>query len=266
MAAEEIGRIRNVGIVGQGGVGKTLLADALVLAAGATNRLGRVDDGSSLFDFEPEEVRRKTTIVSSLHHVNWKKHEITIADTPGLLGVPGGDPLRAGGDDRRGAGAVAARRGQGRARARLGVVRRAQASRWSAFMSQLDREETDLAAALAPVARALGTKVIPVDAADRQRAEPHGLRRSGHHEGLTRTRATSPRRRKARCRATSRRRPPSTAIACSRRSPRPTTRSSSTTSRAASSARRRCGADCARACSSASSCPSWSARRTRASV
>jgi elongation factor G len=60
MAAEEVGRIRNIGIVGQGGVGKTLLADALVLAAGATNRLGKVDDGSSLFDTEPEEIRRKT--------------------------------------------------------------------------------------------------------------------------------------------------------------------------------------------------------------
>jgi len=42
-------------------VGKTFLADALILAAGATTRLGRVDDGSSLFDFEPEEIRRRTT-------------------------------------------------------------------------------------------------------------------------------------------------------------------------------------------------------------
>ena len=55
MAAEEVARIRNIAIVGHGGTGKTYLADALVFAAGATNRLGKVDDGSSLFDFEPED-------------------------------------------------------------------------------------------------------------------------------------------------------------------------------------------------------------------
>ena len=83
MAAEEVERVRNIAVVGHGGVGKTLLADALLFAAGATNRLGRTDDESSLFDFEPEEVRRKSTIFSSLHHCAWKKHELTIADTPG---------------------------------------------------------------------------------------------------------------------------------------------------------------------------------------
>src|SRR2546425_3663497 len=83
MGADEVDRIRNVGIVGQGGVGKPFLADALILAAGAATRLGKVDDGSSLFDFEPEEIRRRTTISSALHHCAWKKHEITIADTPG---------------------------------------------------------------------------------------------------------------------------------------------------------------------------------------
>src|SRR5437899_2196151 len=83
MAAEEVARIRNIGIVGHGGTGKTYLADALVFAAGATNRLGKVDDGSSLFDFEPEEVRRRTTIASAFHHCTWKKHEVTLADTPG---------------------------------------------------------------------------------------------------------------------------------------------------------------------------------------
>ena len=83
MAAEEVARIRNIGIVGQGGVGKTLLADALILAAGAATRLGRTDDGTSLFDVEPEEVRRKTTIGTTLHHVGWRKHELTVADTPG---------------------------------------------------------------------------------------------------------------------------------------------------------------------------------------
>ncbi|MCK5257164.1 MAG: elongation factor G, partial [Deltaproteobacteria bacterium] len=49
----------------------------------ANNRLGMVDDGTSLFDFEPEELKRHKTLTSSLHHFKWKKYEINIIDTPG---------------------------------------------------------------------------------------------------------------------------------------------------------------------------------------
>src|SRR5262249_35276417 len=83
MPIEDVSKIRNVAILGQGGVGKTSLADALLFAAGKVNRLGRVDDGSSLFDFEPEEIRHKVSISASLHHLHWKKHEVTVVDTPG---------------------------------------------------------------------------------------------------------------------------------------------------------------------------------------
>jgi len=79
MAAE----IRNVAIVGQGGTGKTTVGDALLFAAGASTRIGRVDDGSSAFDFEPEEQRRKTSITAALHHFAWKKHDVNVIDTPG---------------------------------------------------------------------------------------------------------------------------------------------------------------------------------------
>lgn len=83
MATDDSSRIRNVCVIGQGGAGKTSLADALVFAAGAANRIGRVDDDTSLFDTEPEEHRRKSSITASLHHVAWKKTEITLIDTPG---------------------------------------------------------------------------------------------------------------------------------------------------------------------------------------
>ena len=61
MPAEEVAKLRNVAVVGQGGTGKTSVADALLFAAGAATRIGRVDDGSSAFDTEPEEQRRKST-------------------------------------------------------------------------------------------------------------------------------------------------------------------------------------------------------------
>jgi elongation factor G len=83
MPADEVLRIRNVAIVGQGGTGKTSVADALLFAAGAATRIGRVDDGSSAFDTEPEEVRRKSSITAALHHLGWRKHEVNVIDTPG---------------------------------------------------------------------------------------------------------------------------------------------------------------------------------------
>ena len=83
MAAEDVAKLRNVAIVGQGGAGKTTVADALLFAAGASTRLGRVDDGSSAFDTEPEEVRRKSSITASLHHAQWRKHDLNLIDTPG---------------------------------------------------------------------------------------------------------------------------------------------------------------------------------------
>jgi len=75
--------VRNVAILGHGNCGKTTLAEAMLFSAGKTNRLGKVDDGSSNMDFEPEEIKRNITINAAFHHYNWKKHEVFLADTPG---------------------------------------------------------------------------------------------------------------------------------------------------------------------------------------
>src|SRR5487761_283029 len=83
MAVEEIGRLRSIAIVGQGGTGKSQLGEAMLFSAGATNRLGRPDDGTGLLDFEPEELHRGVTIGSSFHHLNWKRVEIILANTAG---------------------------------------------------------------------------------------------------------------------------------------------------------------------------------------
>ncbi|HQT96810.1 MAG: elongation factor G [Deltaproteobacteria bacterium 37-65-8] len=81
----DIQQIRNVGIIAHGGAGKTTLAEALLFNAKATDRMGKVDDGSSNFDYDPEEIRRKITINTSFHHYAWDKVEVTLADTPGYI-------------------------------------------------------------------------------------------------------------------------------------------------------------------------------------
>jgi elongation factor G len=83
MPADDPTKIRNVAIVGQGGVGKTLTADALLFASGGATRIGRTEDGSSSFDIEPEEQRRRSSITSGLHHTSWRKTDLNLIDTPG---------------------------------------------------------------------------------------------------------------------------------------------------------------------------------------
>lgn len=76
-------KLRNVGIVSHGGAGKTSLTEALLFNSGAVNRLGRVDDGTSTTDFEPEEIKRKVTISAALAPCEWRDHKINFVDTPG---------------------------------------------------------------------------------------------------------------------------------------------------------------------------------------
>ena len=79
----EIGKIRNVGVVGHGGVGKTSLVEALLFTAGAVTRLGKVDDGSTTTDFDPDEIKRKISINTAVAYCDWKGHRINLVDTPG---------------------------------------------------------------------------------------------------------------------------------------------------------------------------------------
>jgi elongation factor G len=83
MKRVELSQIRNIGTIGHGGEGKTSLAEAILFDTGVNTRLGRVDDGSSLMDFESEEINRKISISASLAHFEWDKHQFHIIDTPG---------------------------------------------------------------------------------------------------------------------------------------------------------------------------------------
>jgi elongation factor G len=75
--------IRNVGIIGHGGSGKTSLTAGLLFAAGATNRLTRVDEGNTVTDFDDEEIQRRITISTAIAFAEWKKAKVNLLDTPG---------------------------------------------------------------------------------------------------------------------------------------------------------------------------------------
>jgi elongation factor G len=83
MKRVETSHIRNIGTFGHGGEGKTSLVESILFDTGENNRLGRVDDGSSIMDFEPEEINRKISISASLSHFEWNKYQFHIIDTPG---------------------------------------------------------------------------------------------------------------------------------------------------------------------------------------
>jgi elongation factor G len=81
--AIEISKIRNVGVVGHGGVGKTSLVESMLFSAGATTRLGKVDDGTTTTDFDPDEIKRKISLTTAVAYCDWKGHHINFVDTPG---------------------------------------------------------------------------------------------------------------------------------------------------------------------------------------
>jgi elongation factor G len=76
--------IRNVALVGHGHAGKTTLVSAMLYTAGATQRLGRVDDGTSTTDYDEEEIARRMSIATAASVVEWGKTKINILDTPGF--------------------------------------------------------------------------------------------------------------------------------------------------------------------------------------
>jgi len=80
---EELAKVRNFALGAHTGAGKTSLGEAMLFIAGATTRLNKVDQGNSILDFEPEEVKRKITISAAFYTFDWNKYTFHLIDTPG---------------------------------------------------------------------------------------------------------------------------------------------------------------------------------------
>ncbi|HYA25407.1 MAG TPA: GTP-binding protein, partial [Terriglobales bacterium] len=84
MKVYEGANVRNVALIGHGKAGKTSMVSAMLYTAGATQRLGRVDDGSATTDYDDEEIARQMSISAATAYVEWGKSKINLIDTPGF--------------------------------------------------------------------------------------------------------------------------------------------------------------------------------------
>lgn len=89
MKQYEPSNIRNIALVGHGGAGKTMLAEALLYASGATTRMGRIEDGTATTDYEPEEHDHQISVSLGMGAVEWNGHKINIIDCPGYADFVG---------------------------------------------------------------------------------------------------------------------------------------------------------------------------------
>jgi elongation factor G len=170
--ALETGKIRNIGVVGHGGVGKTSLVESMLFTAGAVTRLGRVDDGSTTTDFDPDEVKRKISINTAVAFCDYKGHRVNIVDTPGY-----GDFIA---DARAGLRVVEAAVVVVDAVAGVQVQTEKVWKFASEFelpraivVNRLDRERADFFRTLESIARRLKGRVVPVHIPV---GEEHGFR------------------------------------------------------------------------------------------
>src|SRR6476660_6497498 len=84
MKVYDAASLRNVALVGHSGSGKTQLVSALLFDAGAVTRLGKVDEGTTVTDYDEEEIARKHTLSASVAYAEWNRQKINLIDTPGM--------------------------------------------------------------------------------------------------------------------------------------------------------------------------------------
>ena len=89
MKVYETKDIRNVAVIGHGSSGKTTLVEAMLYHTGMINRLGRVEQGSTVSDFDQEEIKRQFSIRTAIVPIKWQDYKINILDTPGYFDFVG---------------------------------------------------------------------------------------------------------------------------------------------------------------------------------
>ena len=156
----DVGNIRNVLLGGHAGAGKTSLAEAALFSAKATTRMGGVDEGNTVSDYEPEEVKRRGSIQTSLVPCDWNGHKLNFLDTPGYDDFAG-EVISALRVVEGAIVVVAANAGVEVGTERSWARCEAEGVPRILFVNKMDRENADFPRSVASIQAAFGRKCVP---------------------------------------------------------------------------------------------------------
>ena len=158
----DVGKIRNLAVIAHGGAGKTSLVEAILFDSGSTDRIGRIEDGNTITDYEPEEIQRKISISSAMAFCDWNGYRFNIIDTPGYINFIEDTKACLSVVD----GAVVIVSALSGIKAETGKI-------WQfadnyelpriVFINKMDRENADFASALEGIEKAYGVAAIPLN-------------------------------------------------------------------------------------------------------
>jgi elongation factor G len=153
--------IRNIVLLSHGGAGKTSITEAMLFNAGAISRLGRVDDGSTTSDYDPDEMKRKISINLSLLPVEWRDNKINVIDAPGYTDFVG--EIRAGMRVSESAVIVVCAASGVEVGTEMvwGYCEESKLPRL-VFVNKMDRENADFAKVVGEIKAKLGARCVPL--------------------------------------------------------------------------------------------------------
>lgn len=161
MKQYDVSKIKNIALAGHSGSGKTSLAEALIYKAGASDRLGKVSEGNTIFDYDPEEIKRKVSIQTSLANFEYDGIKVNLLDTPGLFDFAGemAEGIKASGSTII---TVSAKSGVkvGTGKAYRCAVENGKSRMF--VITKLDEENADFYKVLADLKTAFGPTVCPI--------------------------------------------------------------------------------------------------------
>ncbi|MDF2567886.1 MAG: elongation factor [Oscillospiraceae bacterium] len=154
-------KIKNLAITGHGGSGKTSLAESMLFFAKATDRLGKISDGNTVLDYDPEEIRRKATLSLSVAPFEYKEYKINIIDTPGMFDFAAG--LYEGAKAAESIViAVSGKSGVTVGAKKAKKIAQENKKACAFFVTKLDRENSDFYKVLEELKSAFGPSVCPI--------------------------------------------------------------------------------------------------------
>ena len=155
-------QLRNIVLMSHSGAGKTMLAEAMLYDSGVTSRMGTIEDGTTTSDYEMEEIRRQTSVQTSVVSYNWKNHKINVIDTPGYADFRG----QAISGFRVADGAViviAAPSGLEVGTHQMWKMAEARKMPRIVFISKMDRENADFERVMSSIKETFGRQCVPLN-------------------------------------------------------------------------------------------------------